>query len=863
MREHAREMMKEMEAVRERLRGAKSACEREKHLALLDRTNRDRAVSDRAKYERMTETQRDRFNEYSRRFEAYERALERVRARAANAVDVQEIVQNRLMHREEDLNVLREYETDDSRLMKSLEFELSKVSDDVHRSQAAAADAESQRAALDCELRRVQNSLKASHARQIQLNDDYARVSTALSERRSLIKKSSRAKEDAAKKLEDARGTLRELSDALKRAEIANKSSQNKMTVKEQLLHRKNMKCQELKSDLSSSTQALETATHMCVSAARGVESAKARRHEAEMSLQSHINACKEKQRQVDKAKKLLADDLAHLQSSEHHLHELSEAHAKRESQLQEAQNSLEADKEQLFVVSKTFHDKKQSKCRTDVEYEGALKQSKHLREKESALQEKISKQREMIYTTSLRFQQLERKIVRLKGVRSDDENKKLKATIESLKIELIEREREHVSLIAETKENECKMQRTLIEMNDHCLKAEEAQHLRVIREAEADGSEASWRETRNTMELLQVELDELRLQIARRRRLLFLSTAEADEIVQRKDDIFRDLLDQHASLHDEHRSLIVRLAVLQQDAHTAVMDSAHRKQRLDHLRSRYDVLQSKSPYGKDIEIGEQIDHLAIIDKQRDELGREHDRLCKLIDEAKGDVEAMQNVLHDTERSNSELRAKVMNVSSDKEGSKNAWKETDALLEKLREQNGVLARLRDREEELKRAIDDLKTNLTVAVEEHNALSQEVDDAELEHQRAMRKYKSQKAKLRRARAAAASVLAAHRKSLGLTPEDPESAAEQRIRAHQLKESIHKAAEIVRDVRGATQALKTLPDSDGSSLVSSPTSSLASFFTFASSTTRSSGSATSLASSSNDSFERAAASSGPVT
>ena len=128
---------------------------------------------------------------------------------------------------------------------------------------------------------------------------------------------------------------------------------------------------------------------------------------------------------------------------------------------------------------------------------------------------------------------------------------------------------------------------------------------------------------------------------------------------------------------------------------------------------------------------------------------------------------------------------------------------------------------------------------------------------------MRKYKSQKAKLRRARAAAASVLAAHRKSLGLTPEDPESAAEQRIRAHQLKESIHKAAEIVRDVRGATQALKTLPDSDGSSLVSSPTSSLASFFTFASSTTRSSGSATSLASSSNDSFERAAASSGPVT
>ena len=81
MREHAREVMKEMDGVRERARGAREALESEKHLALLDRANRERAVSARARYEKLTTTQNERFDEYSRRAEAYERALSRLRLR--------------------------------------------------------------------------------------------------------------------------------------------------------------------------------------------------------------------------------------------------------------------------------------------------------------------------------------------------------------------------------------------------------------------------------------------------------------------------------------------------------------------------------------------------------------------------------------------------------------------------------------------------------------------------------------------------------------------------------------------------------------------------------------------------------------
>ena len=51
---------------------------------------------------------------------------------------------------------------------------------------------------------------------------------------------------------------------------------------------------------------------------------------------------------------------------------------------------------------------------------------SKNLRETESTLRAKIVKQHELMYATSLQFQQLDRKTARLEGVRSNEEKEAL-----------------------------------------------------------------------------------------------------------------------------------------------------------------------------------------------------------------------------------------------------------------------------------------------------------------------------------------------------------------------------------------------------------------------------------------------------
>lgn len=835
MREHLREIEMEMEATRERARGARTAWESESHLILLDRANRERAKSVVTRCKAIMATQHERRDEYTRRAEAYERALSRLQARAGNADALCDLVRERLLEDEREFVALRTYEVEDTSLLKKLEFELCKVSRAVYESKLDIEDAMSLRLASQCELQRVRKSLKDAHARHVDLNETLARANVTLSERKRLSEKMLNTKEQLSRELDEKQANVRELNQTAKRIELLNKGSQSKVTSRQKVLRHKTEKCQELKSDLVSSTQALVTATHMQAASVRAAESAKARRCDMEEKLRAHVEARDEKQRQVKKARQALEDELASLMTSEECLERLQRAHDEEASTLEGVLSALEADKASLFNVSKTLRDQKQSQCRVEIEFNGAMLQNKNLHEKEQVLQMNIMKQKEFVYTTLSQLQQLERKTARLEGVRSNEEKEQLEAVIESLKRELDESRREHSSLVAETKEGKQKAERARMDMNNLCAEESAAAQVREIDNINANGSETQERSAIDRMGILQVQLDELRLQIARRHRVLFLSSGQMREIVERKTEMMAASKTQHISLSEDRRSLLARVTILRQDVHAAVMDMRRREQRLEHLRNRYNVVRAKSPHGDIIEIKDQEDCVIIIERQRDDLAIERAELSELTDRAESEVASMQKILQDAERSNSDLRASLTHAHDESEASRGEWKKTEALLAKLQVVNDGLARLREREEHLTDALSHLKETLKVAVDEHNALSSDIQEAQCAYDAAMRKYKSQKSKLRRARSNAESAVAAHRAARGFIPGDPATVIELRIRAHRLSETIRKASEIA----NSSSTLKTVVcDLDAeSSLALSPTSSLTSFFTLASSATRS--------------------------
>jgi len=805
MREHIGDVKREMDAVGERLRASRSALEMERHLSLLERSTRDRAESEGKRYARMIEHEKDRCRDYSRRIEENQRAIAMFEARGVNADEIRNIVEEQIDDDERDFETLARYELEDERITQSLELDLAKATEEAHRSHSEADDARSNLSALRCELQRVQSSLKDAHARQMTLQSELVNAQRTLGEREEAIEETLKMKDEVSRALVMKQGELRVLAEQLKHAELENKSLQSKVSVKEQLARRKAERAQELKENLVAATQALETAVHVRAAAARGAECSTTQRCQAEETLKAHEHARDEKARQVEKAKRELNDKDSTLAGAEEKLRRMQETRDEDLEALRMAQQELGAEKDVLFQVSEGLHETKERARRVEMQVQGAMIQNKQLSERRAASQVKLLKQREVLYTASLRMQQLERKIKSLEGVRSHEENERLRESIVVLQRTLVTRQSEHDELSVQVQGNGRKVVRAQDEARERSAKASRAMESRAILEVEAEGSERREIEISRERDNLQVRLDLLRLKIARRHCTLYMTSGNAEQLAHREREVIREIDEAHANLRAERDESISRLRALQHEAHAKMMHVKHLEQRLEHLKSRLKVLRAKSPFGEDVNIEEQKDYLRIVERRREALADERADLLSQISNNEAELDELRRLLKDAEESNAKLRARLKRPSVESGALREEWAKTTSLLQTLRDKNDALEMLKEREKQIMCEIERVNQSLAAQVDEHNVVVDQASRAQRERDAVSKKYRAQKVKLRRAKGALADAVRAHRINLGLSDDDPPTAAEKHVRAQLLSESIRKAKDILgrRDERSSAR------------------------------------------------------------
>jgi len=805
MREHIGDVKREMDAVGERLRASRSALEMERHLSLLERSTRDRAESEGKRYARMIEHEKDRCRDYSRRIEENQRAIAMFEARGVNADEIRNIVEEQIDDDERDFETLARYELEDERITQSLELDLAKATEEAHRSHSEADDARSNLSALRCELQRVQSSLKDAHARQMTLQSELVNAQRTLGEREEAIEETLKMKDEVSRALVMKQGELRVLAEQLKHAELENKSLQSKVSVKEQLARRKAERAQELKENLVAATQALETAVHVRAAAARGAECSTTQRCQAEETLKAHEHARDEKARQVEKAKRELNDKDSTLAGAEEKLRRMQETRDEDLEALRMAQQELGAEKDVLFQVSEGLHETKERARRVEMQVQGAMIQNKQLSERRAASQVKLLKQREVLYTASLRMQQLERKIKSLEGVRSNEENERLRESIVVLQRTLVTRQSEHDELSVQVQGNGRKVARAQDEARERSAKASRAMESRAILEVEAEGSERREIEISRERDNLQVRLDLLRLKIARRHCTLYMTSGNAEQLAHREREVIREIDEAHANLRAERDESISRLRALQHEAHAKMMHVKHLEQRLEHLKSRLKVLRAKSPFGEDVNIEEQKDYLRIVERRREALADERADLLSQISNNEAELDELRRLLKDAEESNAKLRARLKRPSVESGALREEWAKTTSLLQTLRDKNDALEMLKEREKQIMCEIERVNQSLAAQVDEHNVVVDQASRAQRERDAVSKKYRAQKVKLRRAKGALADAVRAHRINLGLSDDDPPTAAEKHVRAQLLSESIRKAKDILgrRDERSSAR------------------------------------------------------------
>mmetsp|Transcript_5128 Transcript_5128/g.9691 ORF Transcript_5128/g.9691 Transcript_5128/m.9691 type:complete len:950 (+) Transcript_5128:130-2979(+) len=454
-----------------------------------------------------------------------------------------------------------------------------------------------------------------------------------------------------------------------------------------------------------------------------------------------------------------LREEFSNLDSMEKKTNELHNIHAEELDRVKRGQKEVTDLKELMFKHNQELFGMRTSERDLIAEIAGGQSQNKNLTHKINELDAKVVRQQELLYAAEFNLQQLERKVARAGGERSDEEKRLLNAKIEQLAAVLEEKTSEHSMLSASLKRAEDDLH--IARRRNADFSKETAQIKGKINELELE-SDTTMRSVKALIkdkEDKMVAHDVLRLEV---KKLKDLMAVRADEVYGLENRKFQMQLSLEERKHETevHSEILkAQLHTVQDDMHRATLELRERQLRVQKLAAKYEVMVGKrNNKGDDDEEGEHSQAYFVIKaaQEREQLQRQGDELDAKIRKAEKEVRALEATLSKLNNKNTLYRTSLKPVADQKR-----LQERGQLREKLDRAYDRMKFKRNEERALQHDLDQIGSRLdnlmgeegtlTGILEELNnrqgALSQELADQQAKEQRATRKEEKLRTELR--------------------------------------------------------------------------------------------------------------------
>lgn len=330
------------------------------------------------------------------------------------------------------------------------------------------------------------------------------------------------------------------------------------------------------------------------------------------------------------------------------------------ERQFQTASNSLKALKEALFKKNQNLHDLKTEETRLRSEISGIRSAARNLDVQLSLLDKEAARQQELLYNAEFQIQQIERKIARGMGERSDDEKKMLRQQIEDAEAEL-ERAKDKKKMLQQQN------RKLLNELAVGRNRREELVTARGVLkekmgelELENKMIEEEIRRSTKSKEELCVLNDLLRLEV---RRLTDLLSGKADTVYSlenRKQQMILSMQERKQEINLHTELLKAEHRALEEEKHKLMLDLRSREAGVEKLKSRFEATAAAK--GGHDENHSQAYYIIQAAQKREELQRKGDELDHSIRICEKEIRTMQLTLDHLNARNQAYRASFQKV---------------------------------------------------------------------------------------------------------------------------------------------------------------------------------------------------------
>jgi coiled-coil domain-containing protein 39 len=371
--------------------------------------------------------------------------------------------------------------------------------------------------------------------------------------------------------------------------------------------------------------------------------------------------------------------------------------------------------KDKLLKESQAVYDLKREEKKLSADVHGSKSTSKNLEGQLTQLDREAARQQELLYSAEFQIQQIERKIARGMGERSDEEKRALKAQIEECesrhemakeKRKMLQQQvRKLANELTTYKNRRDRLKETKIELTEK--QGELELQARMI-------EEELKKETR-VKEDVVVANDLMRLEV---RRLKDLLSAKADAVFSLENRRQQLLL----SMEERKQEISVHRDVLRADHRTAneekhkcTMDLRDREKKVDILKARFDAVARGPDEGHS-----QSYYIIKAAQQREEMQRKGDELDQDIKRQEREIRALQTTLDHLNARNNAYRNSFQKVDlhgTDVEVLRQLEERTklgkDALFKKKKELQRIVTDFEEdsrRLEQVKQQVDKLEGN---------------------------------------------------------------------------------------------------------------------------------------------------------
>lgn len=564
--------------------------------------------------------------------------------------------------KEDDLLAIERYKRADEQKIKELTLQLEQLNREllVEKSKLNSEATETQ--AKQMELDRIAQEFKIAHGeRQTMINrwqETIAEMKKRDVEINELGERFAVAKTERMKK---------EAQYNLQRTRLANQQGENKeieqrgetlsriVLRKREDLMTTNMKLTEFRGELESLKNELTTGAENIVRKRSNNQNLAHQVEENRVQLERERQKYQVTKAKIDEAKSSNVKAEAMAKAAEEELQQ-------REREFNSMLLRVKSLQEKVIKENQAVYELKMEEGRLRSEIGGSRSVSRNLEGQLNQLDKEAARQQELLYNAEFQIQQIERKIARGMGERSDDEKVELRKQIDHFEKELegVREKRKVLQQQNRRLQNELAALRTRKEdlgTRFHTLSENLGE-----KELENKMIEGEIRRENRDLEEITVANDLLLLEVKRLRDLLSAKSDAVFSLENRKQQLLLSLEERKQEIAVQRDLLRAESKALNEDRHRITLELRNRQANVERLKSRFEAnSHSGGPDGE----GEQHSQAYYVIKaaqKREELQRKGDQLDQDIRKIEKDIRALNLTLEHLNIRNTAFRESFQKI---------------------------------------------------------------------------------------------------------------------------------------------------------------------------------------------------------